>query len=381
MRLIVLTGILFSLTTHAQTGLEILKKSADKIKGLKTIRYNIYSDGYFGKATADVSISRGNKELPIFEIAKLKIKGMAIDDNGSREINLSFNGNTFDFLDTKDNHIVMLDSPTYNKLGRTGVMQHSLLALAPYWQKDPFEMIFKQLTEAERVKDTSIYGAECFQVRILMEVKNDFGDQTLESYWFIDKKQWLICGTRSKTDEKFLKILTVDESFDENYYKLTTARDVKTITGKETIGDGLLRIGTKAPGWKLVSSNNKVVKLEDLKGKVLLLDFWGTWCVPCLKAMPDIQSIHEEFKGKLVEIIGISVESEKAADPIAYVRKKGYSYTFLLGGENITRQYKVSEFPSLYIIDKKGVIIHAEHSGGRENFREDIIKRIQSALQ
>ena len=155
----------------------------------------------------------------------------------------------------------------------------------------------------------------------------------------------------------------------------------KKITGKEPLTDGLLSVGTKAPAWSLPSNHNKEIKLNDLKGKVILLDFWGTWCVPCLKAMPDIQFIYEKFKDQPVEVIGVSVETEKKADPAAYIKKKGYTYTIVLDGHKITKDYKVVQYPSIYIIDKTGTIIHAEHSGNREEFKEDLIKRIETAIK
>ena len=148
----------------------------------------------------------------------------------------------------------------------------------------------------------------------------------------------------------------------------------------EPLSEGLLKIGTLAPDWTLVSNKGTNIQLTQLKGKVILLDFWGTWCVPCIKAMPEIQAIHDYFKNKQVEIIGVSVERDAKADPVGFVKKKGFTYPIVLNGASITEGYKVQIFPSLYIIDKQGKIIHAEHSGGRENFKDDIIARINKAL-
>ncbi len=378
MKLLILL-LLIPFLTFSQTGLEIIKTSNERIKKMKTISYNIYDENSMEKVTADVTIQRGD-DIPVLE-AKVKVNGIVMGKDGSKQISFSFNGQSFDFIDLKTNQLTRLDSISYNKLGRTGLMQYTLLASAPYRQKEPFEVILKQLTKAERLEDTSIYKVPCFAIRVTMEVNSEaMGKQTLESTWYIDKEKFLICGKKSKTNQQFLKIRSINEEYSNEYFSLAAVSEVRKVTGLEPISDGLLKVGAKAPDWNLPSSQNKLLSLKDYKGKVVLLDFWGTWCVPCLKAMPDIQAIYDLFKNDPVEIIGVSVETENKADPIGYMKRKGYAYTTLLEGTKITKDYKVSEFPSIYLIDKEGIIVHAEHGGNRENFKEDMIERIQKEL-
>lgn len=96
--------------------------------------------------------------------------------------------------------------------------------------------------------------------------------------------------------------------------------------------------------------------------------------------MPDIQAIYDRFKDRQVIVIGVSVEPERAADPIGFMKNKNFTYPIVLNGQSITKPYQVQEFPTVYIIDKNGIIIHAEHGGNRENFKEDIISRVEKAL-
>lgn len=371
--------LLIPLWSFSQSGLEIIKTSNEKIKNLKNITYNIYDENAIEKVTADVTIERGY-EFPVLE-AKLKVSGIAMSNKGSEQISFTFNGQYFDFIDLKTHELTRLDSVSYNKLGSTGVMQYTLLALPPYCQKEPFGIILKQLTNVERLEDTTIYNIPCFTIKVTMEINSEaMGKQTLISNWYIDKENFLICGKKSKTNQQFLKIRSTDQDFAKEYFNLAAVSEVKKITGLEPISDGLLKVGSKAPGWTLLSSQNKLINLNDFKGKIVLLDFWGTWCVPCLRAMPEIQAIHDLFKNDPVEVIGVSVETEKSADPTGYMKRKGYTYTTLLDGKKITKDYKVAEFPSIYLIDKNGVIIHAEHGGNREDFKEDLIKRIKLAI-
>jgi peroxiredoxin len=122
----------------------------------------------------------------------------------------------------------------------------------------------------------------------------------------------------------------------------------------------LLEKGAEAPNWTLIDGNGKNVSLSDLKGKVVLLDFWGTWCVWCIAAMPKIQNVYEEFKKQNVVIYGISCREPENADPVSFARQKGIGYDVLLKGDEIAKLYNVTGFPTLYIIDKEGRVIQSE---------------------
>lgn len=371
--------LLIPFAGKSQPGIEILKLSAEKISSLKNISYNVYTENAHEKITADVTIERGGA-YSLYDGCRLKVKGIALSDHGSEQISFAYNGSSFDYMDIKTQEQVKLENPDYKKIGRTGMIMYDQLIPAPYWQKIPFENILKQLTHAEVLNDTVIYNRPCNRIRVNMEVNSEaMGKLKLESVWFIDKETKLICGQQTKSGKVFIKVKGVDEALKDNYFDMA-AVNIKTITGLEPKNDGLLATGTKAPGWTLPSSKGNPISLKELKGKVVLLDFWGTWCIPCLKAMPDIQAIHSTFKDQPVEIIGVSVETESKTDPLGYVKRKGYTYTIVTEGDKITKDYKVVQFPTVYVIDKNGNIIHAEHSGNRPNFKEDIISRIQAAL-
>jgi thiol-disulfide isomerase/thioredoxin len=365
----------------AQTGMEILNRTLERIKRLKDITYNIYSEMGNEKITANVVIKRG-PPLPIFDYAMIKVSGIAVGDTGSRQINFAYNGSSFDFVNPITNQMVKLDSPSYSKLGRTGVMNYTFLVLSAYWQKEPFGTYATPDAQVENLGDTLIYKVPCYKLRLAVEKKNTpMGPMKLESIWFIGKNDSLIYGNRLAHQEQFLHVLSIDKGMSDDNFVLARSPDVKRITGREPLSNGLLPVGNNAPLWSLPSSTGKPISLESLRGNIVLLDFWGTWCIPCIRAMPDIQAIHEHFLGQPVVVIGISVEPENKADPVGFAKSKGYTYPIALKGTNIANDYRVVEFPTVYLIDKTGKVIHAEHSGGRENFKEDIIHKIANELQ
>jgi thiol-disulfide isomerase/thioredoxin len=119
----------------------------------------------------------------------------------------------------------------------------------------------------------------------------------------------------------------------------------------------LLNPGTNAPPFKLKDFAGKERSLEEFKGKVVVLDFWGTWCPPCRMAMPAVQKVHEKFADKGVVVLGMNFESNPKADPEKFKKDKGYTYTSLAKAETIAGSYKVTGWPTFYVIGKDGKVV------------------------
>ncbi len=139
--------------------------------------------------------------------------------------------------------------------------------------------------------------------------------------------------------------------------------------------------GTPAPDFSLKDATGKTYTVADFKGKVVVMDFWGTWCGWCVKAMPSIQKLHENYQGKPVAIVGMDCEmGNKKADPIGFVRKNHYTYMQLLDADATAQAYKVNGFPMLYIIDQQGKVAFV-HEGYSPTLTEDLGKVIDRLLK
>ncbi|UCH82680.1 MAG: redoxin domain-containing protein, partial [Candidatus Latescibacterota bacterium] len=105
--------------------------------------------------------------------------------------------------------------------------------------------------------------------------------------------------------------------------------------------------------------DGKRISLDDYKGKVVLLDFWATWCVPCKVEMPNVIKIHNKFHEKGFEIIGISLDSDKNALE-RYIATNKMSWPQYFDGRGwqntVAQKYRVRSIPTTYLIDRKGVI-------------------------
>lgn len=133
-----------------------------------------------------------------------------------------------------------------------------------------------------------------------------------------------------------------------------------TAPRRSRAGMGLLPVGSVAPGWELPSGTGKKISLKSLRGKVVVLDFWATWCGPCRRAMPEVQKLHNKFKDKGVAVFGVNVgERSRRADPVKFMKDKGYTYGQLLHGEFAAKDYRVRGIPTFYVIGKDGKILFA----------------------
>ena len=122
-------------------------------------------------------------------------------------------------------------------------------------------------------------------------------------------------------------------------------------------------VGGPAPTFKLEAVDGQILNLSDLKGQFVILNFWATWCVPCVKEMPEFQKAHQSLNQK-VKIIGINLaESKEQVND--YIRGKGYSFPILLDGYgNVSQEYEVLHLPVTFFITPDGVIREKIFGGG-----------------
>lgn len=134
----------------------------------------------------------------------------------------------------------------------------------------------------------------------------------------------------------------------------------------------LLSVGETAPDWQLTDAEGKQHSLSEYRGKVVVMDFWATWCGLCYGVMPRLQKLHEKYKDKGVIVFGIN--SWENSDPVEVMKKKQYSYGLLLKGEDIAEAYGVTSLPAIYIIGADGKIIY-RHAGADDKNLASLIEK------
>ncbi|MBV9849200.1 MAG: TlpA family protein disulfide reductase [Armatimonadetes bacterium] len=142
-------------------------------------------------------------------------------------------------------------------------------------------------------------------------------------------------------------------------------------------------VGRAAPDFATETTQGKPISLRSLRGKVVLLDYWATWCVPCKMAMPTLESLHRRYVGQGLKVVGISVDDSDSVRAVpAVARALGVTYTLSASPDDNNRAqkaYGVQGIPSQFLIDKKGVIRWAQ-GGFSFSEKQELSALIQKLL-
>ena len=131
-----------------------------------------------------------------------------------------------------------------------------------------------------------------------------------------------------------------------------------------------------APDFALKDIDGKTVHLSDYKGKVVLLDFWATWCAPCKIEIPWFMSFEQQYKDKGFAVLGVSMDDEGWTVVKPYLQQMKINSRVVLGNDKVGDQYGgVDSLPTTLLIDRQGRIAatHVGLSGGKEDFQNDIV--------
>ncbi|MHC4630411.1 MAG: redoxin family protein [Planctomycetota bacterium] len=134
--------------------------------------------------------------------------------------------------------------------------------------------------------------------------------------------------------------------------------------------------GKPAPSFTLKDLNGKQVSLSDFKDKVVLLDFWATWCGPCVRAIPYVESLHKKYKDQGLVVIGIN--NERDHTKVKAFAKTRMSYLILLDADKQFKEYGARSIPTAFYIDKEGMIRYRDvgFGPGKEKEMEQKIKEL-----
>ena len=122
------------------------------------------------------------------------------------------------------------------------------------------------------------------------------------------------------------------------------------------------------------------INLADMKGKVIYLDFWATWCPPCRKSFPWMEEMHNRYKDDGLAIVAISVDGKQELAEKFVNETKASFITAIDSGKKTAKAYKLRAMPSSYLIDRNGNII-SSHLGFRTSKTAAMEAEIKSALQ
>ena len=143
-----------------------------------------------------------------------------------------------------------------------------------------------------------------------------------------------------------------------------------------------LAASTRAPAFSAKTTTGKTLTLKSLRGKVVLLDYWATWCGPCRMATPTLQSLHKQFSSQGLAVVGMSVDDARSVSRVKpFMKAFGMTYAVTTSpdaNQKAARAYNVDSYPSQFLIDKKGIVrwSQAYYTPGEKTMLSAMIKKL-----
>jgi len=362
---------------------EILTKSKATIQSLHSISYHAeyYVVGTLKYGDMDAILTPKHGDVTFVRISedpffggKLSVQGPSALTKSSvvpKIYKVVYDGQRVASIGEKE-RTVFVNEP--DQAGKYLLVKVSDLVPAELKEPDPFSNALKSGT-IRYAGEAFVGGVACHIVQAGFS-----GDSSLKEYlWFLGAEDYLPRKIQrvgfGLPNQEINQVLTltdvrIDPEVAANQF-VVDAPEGYVVT-KYQLPDHPnapgLTVGSPAPAWILQDSGGKMHSLRDFRGKLVILDFWATWCGPCRQAMPTLQRLSERYGKKGVVIVGIS--TWESGDPVRFWKDNGYSYLLLLDGNEVAKGYQVSGIPTLYIVGPDGRILFGEvgYEGSAEQF-------------
>lgn len=238
------------------------------------------------------------------------------------------------------------------------------------------------------ISDEPVNSQPCF--RILITESSDEDSSHYKKVLYVRKDDYVPVKFVEDVDwqdmHQFVDATIYDVKLNEDKIKIQYSIDsipkyfnVKNYEQKPA--KELLHPGNKMPEWKLISLSGETLESQKLNAKLVLIDFWYKNCGPCIKAMPSLQKLHEEFKDKGLLVLGIN-DRDKGDDALKkFLDYRHITYTILLADRSVSAKFSVEGFPSFYLVNKEGVIVYSDSGYGGEGTEKMLREKIEEQLK
>lgn len=372
----------FFLTAKSQTTNNradiVLQKVSDKLKSLQNISYDINREDNYPSE----NYHRESDWHEYFEFTKndtLNFKYQIEGETGKQ----IFNGTEKFDLDPKTKTIKIIHHPNQESFQGLSALYNSILTL-----KNILPVIINDTAATKILGDTTINGNAYYLITInigkrrINYLGNGFNPLKINSVYeiIIDKKSYLPFGIIQHTYQTdfikttFLNINTNAVLPSEySWYYSTYTDEYKPAIPKNI--SPLIPVGSIVNDWTLpLYDKSENISPSELRGKVVLLDFWFKNCGPCIESVPHLNAINAKFKNKKFEILGINTwDSKKDID--WFCNKHEVTYNVLMNGKDLAEKYGINLYPTVVLIDKEGKVLY---SGGFDQSK--IEKVVENAL-
>jgi thiol-disulfide isomerase/thioredoxin len=167
--------------------------------------------------------------------------------------------------------------------------------------------------------------------------------------------------------------IEIYETFNSVFPKKFTESDEGKSLKEKIEGNLYVKEGEKAPLFRTIGYYGDSIILEKFRGKYVLIDFWATWCIPCIEKIPTIKKIRNDFDRKILEIVSISYDKDSIAF-INGVKKYELNWFNIFNNPKIRNAYGDTPIPALYLIDPNGIICYSSWENNIDKLF-DILKK------
>ncbi len=378
-RILFLFFVLTALCTlHLKAQTQVLERAIKQLATIKNVSYtstritkDFFSDE-FSKDTLHTRLSNqvvDNKRSELFEFIT----------NENKEI---FNGGSLLRLDAKEKTYVIRNDPK-NSL----YIEKSMFGWLKYMQ----DFSMNNPKKIKTLSDTLLNKIPCYHIKLIgydSVVKKEHQYTIYDIY--LNKTNYLPVrtkqssrGTLSKGGYEVQGIITYAQEQTYSNYKVNS-KDFPDLgefkipadyQPEKNVTKPMLANGTDAPDWSLENTAGKRLSSNELKGKVILIDFTANSCVACILAVPTMNTLHKKYANTTVEVLSINSWDKKEAI-LKFAKQNKMNYPVYVDPEKLEEKYKVSSIPTFYIIDKKGKIA-ASFSGYSDKLQDQLISKIE----
>lgn len=349
----------------------ILRATQHAVGALQTLTYDAVSRGEAGLATnsivkGHVAFSRLGANDPL--MARMAVHGVFFPAGSGKgsEFQTAFDGTTIYKLIPKDQRLLK------RTLAEGNPEEHSLVFVTSFFGGGSYNLIlFPLITPGQFVRRAGwpvvVYDGRTMVSGVLCQViYAENKSRTLREWWYIGVEDDLPREVESVgadaegrwgANALILSNLQPNSSLARSAFQIALPAGFSVKVLEQYKPPSLLPVGSPAPDWKLEGPAGHMHTLAQYRGKVVVMDFGGTWCTPCVRSLPGLERIYEKYSGKGVALFW--VDSWEPSNAEAYVRERGYKFPLLLKGETIAKAYHVDAVPTVYVIGTRGRVVYA----------------------
>jgi peroxiredoxin len=215
---------------------------------------------------------------------------------------------------------------------------------------------------------------ENFDEHFLNSFLSSSGNKTLCAKLLNERGSWHIfafsLGRAAHNKQKAIKYFNIlINDYPNSEYVLNESAERKL---RNLENFNVVEIGSIAPEFELNTIDGKIIKLSKYKGKFVFLDFWGTWCGPCIHELPNLKKLGKSISGEKLQIIGIA--QDKKSDLSSFLKTYNLTYQNVIANSETLDKYNITRYPTTFLISPEGKIIAKDLRG------ENIVEKVKTLI-